>query len=243
MAGFGRRFLNAGYDLPKYRIEVHGHYLLSWSVASLVHFVERGAQCCFVVRRADESSDFIREETRRLGIAETKILEIDAPTDGQATTALLAGPLMDPVRPFLVYNIDTFVVPEALPASAPRGEGWLPCFPGSGDGWSFARVGSDGRVSEVREKRRISNHATIGLYWFHSFGMYADLYRRYYEKSDVDAGERYIAPLYNQLISDGGHVYVHDVPAEAVHPLGTPDDVDAFRRSPSPSFPIAGRRG
>ena len=35
MAGFGTRFKNAGYTVPKYQIEVHGRTLVSWSLLSL----------------------------------------------------------------------------------------------------------------------------------------------------------------------------------------------------------------
>jgi dTDP-glucose pyrophosphorylase len=235
MAGFGRRFLEAGYTLPKYRISVHGRHLFAWSMASLMQFIKQGAPCCFIVRRADESASFIRAEVERLGIAAWTLVEIDGPTDGQATTALLAEPSQERERAFLVYNIDTFVEPWALPADAPHGDGWLPCFPAVGEAWSFARAGADGCITEVREKRRISSHATIGLYWFRSFALYQDVYRRYYsDGQNNEAGERYIAPVYNRLIRDGGNVYIHNVPAEAVHPLGTPAEVEAFRRGDSP---------
>jgi hypothetical protein len=67
------------------------------------------------------------------------------------------------------------------------------------------------------------------LYWFDSFARYADAYRRYYSRPDrLEASERYIAPLYNQLIEDGAQVYIHLVDASHVFPLGTPEDVRAF---------------
>ncbi len=236
MAGFGRRFLDAGYNLPKYRIAAHGKSLFTWSLSSLQSFIDTGASVLFIARQADGCRPFIEGELAALNVHNWDLLELDAPTDGQATTALLAAPRLQADCPLLVYNIDTYVEARALPASSVRGDGWLPCFPGGGDGWSFARLDEQtGRVVEVREKKRVSSHATIGLYWFSSFRLYADLYRHYYTDNRLlDAGERYIAPIYNQLIADGGNVYISEIPFEAVYPLGTPVEVREFVASPPP---------
>lgn len=229
MAGFGRRFLDAGYTIPKYRIEAHGHALFGWSMLSLRSFIAEGAEFVFVVRRADEARDFIVSEAARIGIKRSSVVELDEPTDGQATTAILAAPgVSHPDAPMLIYNIDTFVHPDALPAS-PRGDGWVPCFPGAGDGWSFAKADETGRISELREKVRISDDATIGLYWFSSFDSYAKIYGDYYsDPAKLEKGEKYVAPLYNRLIDNGRPVFVHRVPLSAVIPLGTPAEVERF---------------
>jgi hypothetical protein len=230
MAGFGQRFRDAGYTVPKYQIVVHGRSLFCWSLLSLQRFAQAGASFLFIARAADDCRAFIGQELTTLGIADWSLLELDAPTEGQATTALLAMPAVDAEAPFMIYNIDTYVEPAALPHDAPHGDGWVPCFPGAGTAWSFARTAQDSlQILEVREKQRISPHATIGLYWFRSGLLYADLYQRFYRAArHLEAGERYIAPMYNQLIEDGGKVYLHPVPVHAVHPLGTPADVLAF---------------
>lgn len=236
MAGFGRRFLDAGYTVPKYRIMAHGRSLFAWSMLSLQSFTQAGARFTFVVRGADHSADFIREEAAALGIAHVSIVELDAPTDGQATTAMLArDALADRDAEMLIYNIDTFVHPDALPVSAVRGDGWIPCFNAPGDAWSFAAADATGRISEVREKKRISPHATVGLYWFSSFNRFSDAYTEHYsDPGNLEKGERYVAPIYNTLIAQGSAVFVHEVPASAVIALGTPADVEAFLHSLPP---------
>ncbi len=229
MAGEGERFRRRCYGTPKYRIEACGHTLFWWSLASLRRFYEGGAEVVFAVR-ADHAPDaFIAGECRQLGIGRYRVLHLKAPTDGQATTALLAGGMLDSVeRPCLIYNIDTHVEPEWLSPSRVRGEGWIPCFPGEGNGWSFALAEANGRVRQVAEKRRISPHATVGLYWFSSFDLFRCCYERHFASGGTEAGERYIAPMYNTLLAGGGLVYMEPIPAEAVHPLGTPEQVDEF---------------
>lgn len=238
MAGMGRRFLEAGYTVPKYRIVVHGRTLFAWSILSLSHFIRQGASFQFVVRAEDRAKDFIAEEAAALGIAEWKLVELDHLTDGQATSALLAeSRIVDPDQPMLVYNIDTFVHPDYLRDTSVRGDGWIPCFPGKGDAWSFAAADDTGRVSEVREKQRISPYATVGLYWFASFALFREAYRAYYDQGGrLEKGERYIAPLYNHLVESGREVYIESIPFEAVIPLGVPEEVDAFSRRTAPAL-------
>lgn len=235
MAGFGSRFQKAGYTVPKYMIEAHGRSLFEWSMISLERFRRAGWQTHLILRAADQSVPWLCEKCRLLGIEEPGMQELDAPTDGQATTALLAGPhLQDRGAGFLIYNIDTFVMPHALVPECVRGDGWVPCADLPGDAWSFARTEDDLRAVELREKKRISNHATIGLYYFASFALYHEIYDAFYaENANVEAGERYIAPMYNHMIAGGHDVYVEVVPRKDFFALGTPSDVEAFLKQPS----------
>jgi hypothetical protein len=245
MAGAGSRFAQAGYSMPKYEIEVHGRSLFSWSMESLRTFIDSGSQFIFVARKDAGTGQFIGAQCRELNIREYRLVEIESMTDGQATTAMLAAEAWDDMtRPVAIYNIDTFVNPAAMPISAIRGNGWIPCFPGEGDKWSFAAADEQGRVTQVREKRRISPHATVGLYWFDSFAAYAATYLDYYaDPQHLEAKERYIAPLYNKLIEDGRTVYLHELPAHDVYPLGTPEDVQLFALNPVPDvLHVASRR-
>jgi NDP-sugar pyrophosphorylase family protein len=232
MAGAGQRFRDAGYTCPKYCISVHGKTLFSWAMMSLASFIKEGAVFTFICRSEDTAAGFIEAECRGLGIHRYAVLQLDTQTDGQATTALMAESVLEnQALPFLIYNIDTFVHPNAIDAARVRGDGWIPCFPGKGDGWSFAKADPSGKVLELREKLRISPHATIGLYWFSSFHLYKSAYHDYYcDSSRMEKGEKYVAPLYNQLIGNSLDVFIHEVPYDMVIPLGTPQEVNDFQQ-------------
>lgn len=228
MAGNSDRFRQAGYSQPKFMLPVKGCTLFHWAISSLRNFWAEGGKVVFIARREHEPAGFIRAECAQLGISEHSLVLLDMPTDGQATTVMQSvAEVRRPQDPVLIYNIDTHVDPAALYPQDVRGDGWIPCFPGLGAAWSFAEADSDGRVSRVAEKVRISPHATIGLYWFRSFELFQDLYSRHYRGWE-GPGEKYIAPLYNTLVAQGGSVYIHSVPAHSVCPLGTPDEVRAF---------------
>lgn len=232
MAGEGSRFRQAGYKVAKYRIVAKGRSLFAWSMLSLQSFIDAGSPFVFIVQRGDDARAFIENEAASVGIKVAAVVEIDGKTDGQATTVLHARPaLAGDETPIAIFNIDTHVRPGVLLAGHVRGAGWAPCFEADGEKWSFARIDADGRVLEMREKKRISPYATLGLYYFESFALFA---RAYAAAPGLEAGERYIAPLYNHLIAENLAVYVDVVPAADVIALGTPEDVLSFDPSTRP---------
>lgn len=230
MAGEGKRFRKVGFNEPKFMIYAKEHTLFYWSMMSLKNFIDLKCSFTFISRKDDKAKLFIKSECQLLNINLFNIIELDNLTDGQATTALLAWDYVsDKSLPLLIYNIDTYVEPEYLPVTAINGHGWIPCFPGEGEKWSFAKLGLNNKIVDIREKKRISPHATIGLYWFKSFELYRDLYYSYFnENKNIEAGEKYIAPMYNLMINKGLDVYMHNVPLHGVHPLGTPEDLVDF---------------
>lgn len=234
MAGAGARFRAAGYDRPKFAIAVHGRTLLDWSLQSLSRFAAAGARAIFVARAADDPVAAIARACFASGFADWTVVTLDEPTDGQATTVLAAEPaLADPADRLLVWNVDTLVRPWALDPADFAGDGWLPCFPGAGDAWSFAGGDAEGRVREVREKRRISDDATIGLYGFSGFRAFRAAYAATYPAgAPREAGECFVAPMYNAMIAQGADVRLSRLPAAAVVPLGTPDELAAFAATP-----------
>lgn len=232
MAGLGSRFRKKGYNVPKYMIEAKGNSLFYWSVSSLKSFHLESSNLIFIVRKEDQASQFIIEECSKLSIEFFHIVEIDELTDGQATTVLFAKPYWNREEPIIIYNIDTHVEPQALQKEIFNHDGWVPCFNAPGDSWSFVKIDKSGSAVELREKSRISDHATIGLYWFKSAKLYEQTYITYYSQPGrEEKGERYIAPIYNQLISEGRIITISDIPLNKVHMLGTPEQLEDFLSS------------
>lgn len=230
MAGFGTRFKKAGYSMPKYQIVVHGKSLFEWSMESLFAFRRSEDVYLFILRREDQAAEFIREKCHAMGISKLQIIELDEMTDGQATTAMLGAKYWKKDSPLLVYNIDTYVEAGEMNPEQFCGDGFIPCFYGEGDHWSFVRLGKDELAVEVREKVRISEHCTIGAYYFKTCGLYEELYKEYYSKdAHMEKGEKYIAPLYNYLIQKGKEVRISVIDAAKIHVLGTPEELEYFK--------------
>lgn len=230
MAGLGMRFRKVGYDVPKYMIEVKGKTLFDWSISSLEGYRSNVENYIFVAMKDTkvDVEEFIINRCSDIKISNYKTLVIDKLTDGQATTAYIAKEYWNPKNSLLIYNIDTYVEPGEMSYKELRGDGFIPCFNGEGNHWSFVRL-EDGKVVEIKEKERISNHCTVGAYYFKTCKLYEKLYTEYYSKDQkLVNGEKYIAPLYDYLAKSGGKIYVSDIPSNKVHVLGTPEELRAF---------------
>lgn len=227
MAGFGSRFKRAGYDGEKFEILFHGRTLFEWALTSLQNFFSD--EFIFITRDLPHIRQFIEEKTADLGIEHYDIVTLDHPTRGQAETTIMADPFFPEDDSVLIFNVDTYINPNCLLPTQIRGAGWIPVFRAEGDHWSFVAADADGRACEVSEKVRISEHCSLGLYYFDSYYHYRELVKRY-EAGDTPLSsqkEWYIAPLYNYIIQEGGDVFIQIIPSDQVMVLGTPEEIAA----------------
>jgi len=233
MAGLGSRFRKAGYTVPKYEIVSHKKSLFAWSMESLKGFNDKNNDYYFIVRKEDEAADFIKGELEKddYSVSNAHVIEIDYMTDGQATTAMLAAELWKRDEELMIYNVDTYVEAGCMKSSDICGDGFIPCFNAEGDHWSFVALDNNGKATQVREKVRISDNCTLGAYYFKSCALYEQLYNEYYKDGgNLEAGEKYVAPLYNYMISKGMEVRISLVKPECVHVLGTPEELEVFNK-------------
>jgi dTDP-glucose pyrophosphorylase len=231
MGGLGSRFRKMGYNVPKYMIEAKGKTLFEWSMISLEGYSADVNQYVFIAMKDDNADveGFINSRCEKMNLQNYHIILLDYLTDGQATTAALAERYWNPENSLLIYNIDTYVEAGEMNSAELKGDGFIPCFQAEGDHWSFVRLDDNGRVAEIKEKKRISNYCTLGAYYFKTCRLYKKLYDEYYgREQELVNGEKYVAPLYDFLLSKGGEIYISDVPSEKVHVLGTPEELQAF---------------
>lgn len=235
MAGAGSRFKNAGYSQPKYQIIAKGKSLFEWSMESLEGFNKQDTKYTFIVQKQDDAKEFIISKMKKYNVKVT-VIEIDKQTDGQATTAMLASKHWNKEEELIIYNIDTYIEKNEMNYKQIKGDGFIPCFKGEGNHWSFVKLNEKGQAIEVREKNRISEECTVGLYYFKTCKLYENLYNEYYtednniteKNSTYEKKEKYIAPLYNYLIQKNGEVYISNIPVSKVHVLGTPEELQEF---------------
>lgn len=231
MGGLGSRFRKMGYTVPKYMIEAKGKSLFEWSMISLEGYSEAVNQYIFIAMK-DENVDvekFILGQCEKMNLKEYHVIVLDYLTDGQATTASLAEKYWKEENSLLIYNIDTYVEAGEMNSKELRGDGFIPCFRAEGEHWSFVRLDDSGKVVEIKEKERISDYCTLGAYYFKTCKLYKDLYNEYYGKTqELVNGEKYVAPLYDYLLSKGGKIYISDIKPEKVHVLGTPEELEIF---------------
>jgi dTDP-glucose pyrophosphorylase len=151
-------------------------------------------------------------------------------TEGAACTALLAKDYIDSDAPLLFANSDQFLVwnsNEIMYAFQADGiDGGMVNFEASHPRWSYAKIGEDGFVSEVAEKKVISNSATTGIYWWRHGSDFVKYAQEMIEKNIRVNSEFYVAPVFNQAIADGKKIRVKTI--SEFYGTGTPEDLENF---------------
>ncbi|MAG59546.1 glycosyl transferase family 2, partial [Candidatus Woesebacteria bacterium] len=94
--------------------------------------------------------------------------------------------------------------------------------------WSYAKLDENGFVSEVAEKIPISNHATVGIYYWKQGADYVKYAEQMIQKNIRVNNEFYVCPVYNEAIQDGKKIKISHVDFEKMWGLGTPEDLKYF---------------
>lgn len=228
MAGAGSRFAQAGYTFPKPLIEVNGKPMIQLVVENL----NIEANYVFIVQKEHYEKYHLNLLLNVIAPG-CKIVQVDGITEGAACTTLLAKEFIDNDAPLVIANSDQFVEwnsNECLYAFNAGGiDGGIVTFESSHPKWSYAKVGEDGFVSEVAEKKPISNHATVGIYFWKKGSDYVKYAEQMIERNIRVNNEFYVAPVFNQAIEAGCKIRIKD--AERMWGLGTPEDLNQFLMS------------
>jgi HAD superfamily hydrolase (TIGR01509 family) len=225
MAGAGSRFAAAGYTFPKPLIEVNGKPMIQTVVDNLA----APGRHIFIVQ-AQHYHQYALEQTLQRISPDCRIIQVDRLTDGAACTALLAKPAINNDCPLLIANSDQFMDWDAAAfyqrVTHSQVDGAILTFRSTHPKWSYVRLDENGYVTELAEKRPISNIATVGVYYWakgSDFVKYAEQMIRANRRVN---NEFYVAPVYNEAIADGKKIVTYDVPR--MWGLGTPEDLTMF---------------
>jgi beta-phosphoglucomutase-like phosphatase (HAD superfamily)/dTDP-glucose pyrophosphorylase len=225
MAGAGSRFANAGYTFPKPLIEVDGKPMIQVVVENL----NIEANYTFIVQK-EHYEKYSLQYLLNLIAPNCNIVQVDGITEGAACTTLLAKEFIDNDAPLVMANSDQFVEwnsNECLYAFNADGiDGGIVSFKATHPKWSYAKVGDDGFVSEVAEKKPISDNATVGIYFWKKGSDYVKYAEQMIEKNIRTNGEFYVCPVFNEAIDDGKKVRIKDI--ERMWGIGTPEDLNYF---------------
>jgi hypothetical protein len=228
MAGRSQRFYDAGYDRPKYRLELGGRSVFAHAVAS---FAAAFATTPFLFIAAAEAEAFVRAEAQALGVADVEVVSLQAVTAGQAETVERGLDAVGWNGALTIFNIDTFRPGFAFPDEPlAAADGWLEVFRGAGDNWSYVKPAPGGGpwAAETAEKRPISDLCCTGLYHFARAADFRSALAA--ERAAPQARELYVAPLYNHLIRRGARIGWRLIAPDEVVFCGTPAEYEGLKR-------------
>ena len=227
MAGAGSRFAKEGYTFPKPLIDVNGKPMIQTVVENL----DFDCEYIFLVRKEHvEKYSGLINTLDRITNGKFEYVVVDGLTEGAACTALLAEKYIDNEEDLLIANSDQFI--EYAPQNFLMLKSLTGCdaivytFNAVHPKWSFVKTNSRGYVTEVAEKKPISNIATCGIYWYRHGSDFVKYAKQMIDKNIRVNNEFYIAPVYNELIKDGKTLipfYVH-----SMWGIGTPEDLRYF---------------
>ena len=92
--------------------------------------------------------------------------------------------------------------------------------------WSYAKTDKYGNVTEVAEKKVISNHATVGIYFWKKGSDYVKYAEKMIKKNIRVKNEFYVCPVFNEAIKDNKKIIIENI--EEMWGLGTPEDLEVF---------------
>ena len=229
MAGRGSRFSKVGYTVPKPLIEVDGKPLIQIVIDNL----KLEAKYIFLVLKEHNEKYKLNELLPSLTAPNPcEIVEVDQVTEGAACTVLLAKNLINTDDELLIANSDQWVWWSAQDfidyMRASEADGGIVTFIAYENKWSYAKI-VNYKITHVAEKNPISEHATVGIYYFARGKEFVEAAEQMIDKNIRVNNEFYVCPVYNEIINSGKIIKPYPIPMMCG--LGTPEDLNEFLNS------------
>ena len=201
MAGEGSRFSKEGYTFPKPLIDVRGKPMIQ----AVVENLDFDCEYIFLVRKKHvEMYSGLLDTLDRITNGRFNYVEVDGLTEGAACTALLAEKYINDEEGLLIANSDQIIDYEAQNfltlKSLTNVDSMVFTFNAVHPKWSFVKTNSRGFVTEVAEKKPISNIATCGIYWYRHGSDFVKYAKRMIDNNIRVNNEFYIGDSINFLI-------------------------------------------
>jgi len=227
MAGAGSRFQKAGYTFPKPLIEVNGKPMIQVVVENL----NIDAKHIFVVQK-EHYDQYNLKHLLGLISPGCEIIQVEGMTEGAACTTLLAKEFIDNDQPLLYANSDQFLDWNSnefmYSMVADEVDGGMLTFTATHPKWSFAKLDDDGFVTEVAEKKPISDVATTGIYYWKHGSDYVKYAEQMISNNMRVNNEFYVCPVFNEAIKDDKKIKTFHF--DGMWGIGTPEDLDYFNK-------------
>jgi HAD superfamily hydrolase (TIGR01509 family) len=232
MAGEGKSFKQAGYSFPKPLIDLFGKP----TIQLVVENINTEGRFIFIVKK-EHYETYNLQYLLNLIAPGCIIIPVEKPTRGAAETVLLAQEHIDNEDPLVIANADQFIEWDSneffYAMAADECDGGMVVFKSNHPRWSYARLGDDGFVTEVAEKKPISNLATAGIYYYKHGQDFVSNAQHMIERNKHVNGEFYVCPVYNECIADNKKIRTFHV--DKMWGLGTPEEVNFFITQYKPS--------
>ena len=226
MAGFGQRFVDAGFKTIKPLIEIDGEYMAIKSIKSLGIYNHYS----FITRRFED-----------VGKLHTALIEnfnnhsiclLEEQTEGPACTALKAKEWINPEEPLIIANCDQIMTwnKKAFTnfCNTTDYDAFVVTFEGGDDRNSFVKLNDDGLCIKFTEKEKISNIALMGIHFWKKAKYFFESAEQMIAQNDrAPNGEFYVSKTYNYLLNKY-NVGIYHIPSQFYNSVGTPEELKSY---------------
>lgn len=230
MAGRGSRFAEAGYTFPKPLIDIHGKTMIEIVAENLKPQSEHSFT--FICQKEHYEKYDLFHVLKQVSADKFHIVQLRGLTGGAACTVLMATQQINNDDELIIANSDQYIAEDinafVREARESDCDGMIMTFKASHPKWSYARTDAEGNVTEVAEKRVISENATVGIYYFKRGSDFVRAAQSMIQKNIRHNGEFYVCPVFNELLLERKVIRIKEIPAEHMHGLGTPEDLASF---------------
>jgi NDP-sugar pyrophosphorylase family protein len=91
--------------------------------------------------------------------------------------------------------------------------------------WSFLET-QNNKIISIKEKQKISDKASIGLYYFKSKLLYEKYYKKAFDNFSL-ANELYVSNVYEKMLKDNLDIYA--IKVNNFECFGTPEELENFK--------------
>lgn len=242
MAGYGNRFIEAGYALPKQFLRINGKTCLEYSLDSLdLDYFDRVIiGCREEFERQYNVEAFLRSRYENVRFS---VCEFDSDTNGSLDTVYQIVDRCDlgDDCELSIFTLDVnFSSKHALNDMTTDAE--VLVVKTNNPGFSFAKVDDYKTMTVIKtaEKRIISEFGAVGLYRYKNAAVFKDIAAEELNGEPNYKNEHFICPLYNRYL-DKGHT-VKAVKAEQMVMFGTPIEYEfckSLRQTTSRKIAVA----
>lgn len=228
LAGSGRRFLDYGIKIPKPLIKINSFPLVEIAILSL----QIKSKNFFFVKKEYNDHNYNKQLKNILlkYTNKSRIITTKNVLKGPVYSVLLVKKINKSL-PLIILNCDQYLNwrPDKFFKfiKKKKPDGCVLTYKSKNKKNSFAKIDKEGKVSEIREKKVISNLALIGVHYWSKTSLFYKSAKELIKNKNIK--EAFISETYNHLIKNNKRILTYNLNKKDFSLLGTPRDLKKFK--------------
>lgn len=227
--GLGRRFSEAGYIEKKPLISISGKPMILRVLESLK--VDCGDEILIIYNKNLETMNFEELICYHFKRCPVKFVPLLFETRGAAETVLCGLNNLkekDLEQPIMLVDGDTIYKDDIVFEYKKTYGNKIFWFEDKNDKpiYSYVSINNDGKITQIEEKKKISDCANTGAYCFESGKVLKQYCSKALDECELSKNEFYISGIYKKMLSKNLEVTGHQV--KQFYCVGTPEQLQIF---------------